>query len=254
MTILIDGDIIAWRIATSIKPDANPYVLYERCNRLIASIFMNTETDYEDFRLFLSGKEKPNFRRLINPEYKANRDKLETPELVFTCKEYLDKTWKAEYIQSYEADDALAWNQTSKTIICTIDKDLDMVPGMHYNFITFKSYAVTELEGLQFFYKQMLIGDTADNIKGVFRIGPVKAAKLIDHLTEEQDMFDVVYNLYKNPQRFVMNAQCLWIQQERGQSWAHRQNLNLASPCKQEVDRMLNFMTSMNLDTSMEPI
>ena len=129
-----------------------------------------------------------------------------------------------------------------------------MVPGMHYNFITFKSYAVTELEGLQFFYKQMLIGDTADNIKGVFRIGPVKAAKLIDHLTEEQDMFDVVYNLYKNPQRFVMNAQCLWIQQERGQSWAHRQNLNLVDPCKQEVDRMLDFMTSMNLDTLMEPI
>jgi len=248
LTILIDGDIIAWRIATSIPPDINPYILYERCNRLLFSIFTNTQTEDNNYRLFLSGKEKPNFRRQINPEYKANRDDVKTPELVHICKEYLDKTWQAEYIQGYEADDALAWNQTSKTTICTIDKDLDMVPGMHYNFVTFKNYAVTELEGLQFFYKQMLIGDIADNIDGIFRIGPVKAAKLIDHLCEEQEMFNVVYDLYNNPKRFVMNAQCLWIQQERGQSWAHRQNLNLASPCKQEVDRMLDFMTSLNLD------
>ena len=129
-----------------------------------------------------------------------------------------------------------------------------MIPGMHYNFINNKAYSVTELEGLQFFYKQMLIGDLADNIFGVYQIGPKKAAKLIDHLTEEQDMFDVVYDKYNNPKRFVINAQCLWIQQERGQSWVHRQNLNLANLCKQEVDLMLDFMTSMNLDISMEPI
>ena len=254
MTILIDGDIVAWRVATSIPQDANSYLLYERCNRLLSSIFMNTDTEYENYRIFLSSKEKPNFRKVINPEYKANRDKTDTPPLVYTCKEYLDKTWGAEYIVSYEADDALAWNQTSKTIICTIDKDLDMIPGMHYNFINNKAYSITELEGLQFFYKQMLIGDLADNIFGVYQIGPKKAAKLIEHLTDEQDMFDVVYDKYNNPKRFVMNAQCLWIQQERGQSWVHRQNLNLANPCKQEVDLMLDFMTSMNLDTSMEPI
>ena len=254
MTVLIDGDIIAWRVATSIKPSINSYLIYERCNRILDFIFSCTKKEDGDYRLFLSGKEKPNFRRLINPEYKANRDNIETPELVYVCKKYLDKTWGAEYIQSYEADDALAWNQTSKTIICTIDKDLDMVPGMHYNFITGKTYAITKLEGLQFFYKQMLIGDAADNIKGVSKIGPVKASKLIDLLTEEQDMFNVVSNLYNNPQRFIVNAQCLWIQQERGQSWVHRQNLNLANPYKQEVDRMLDFMTSMNLDTLMEPI
>ena len=142
---------MAWRVATSIPQDANSYLLYERCNRLLSSIFMNTDTEYENYRIFLSSKEKPNFRKVINPEYKANRDKTDTPPLVYTCKEYLDKTWGAEYIVSYEADDALAWNQTSKTIICTIDKDLDMIPGMHYNFINNKAYSVTELEGLQFF-------------------------------------------------------------------------------------------------------
>ena len=75
MTILIDGDIVAWRVATSIPQDANSYLLYERCNRLLSSIFMNTDTEYENYRIFLSSKEKPNFRKVINPEYKANRDK-----------------------------------------------------------------------------------------------------------------------------------------------------------------------------------
>ena len=53
--------------------------------------FMNTDTEYENYRIFLSSKEKPNFRKVINPEYKANRDKTDTPPLVYTCKNILTK-------------------------------------------------------------------------------------------------------------------------------------------------------------------
>lgn len=247
MTIaLIDGDILLWRTATSIKDNENSYLLYQKINHLLYKIQKTLQTD--DIRIYISEKEKTNFRNLINPLYKANRKDVIKPKCFFECKEYLYNVYEAIAINGFEADDALGWNQTNNTVICTIDKDLQMIPGNHYNFITNTFITITELEALQFFYKQMLIGDIIDNIKGVNLIGPKKADKLITPLTTEQEMFDVVYNKYNNPQRFVINAQCLWIQQKKGISWVQRQSLNFLDPCKQEVDQMLEFMTSLNLD------
>ena len=61
------------------------------------------------------------------------------------------------------------------------------------------------------FYKQMLIGDPADNIKGVQGIGKVKAGRAIDPLHEEKDMYDLVCGFYTDEERFKLNAQLLWI-------------------------------------------
>jgi 5'-3' exonuclease len=132
-------------------------------------------------------------------------------------------------------------------MICTIDKDLDMIPGMHYNFVKIKCILCNQLTALKFFYKQMLIGDTSDHIFGIKGIGPVKAEKLLKDTKTEQEMFDIVYKLYNDPKRFVMNACCLWIQ-NKGELWVNRQNLILPEQCKQEVDLMLEFMMSLNLD------
>jgi 5'-3' exonuclease len=246
ITALIDGDIILWRTATSIKDVNDSYQLYQRINTLIYKIQYTLQTD--DVRIFITGKEKPNYRNLINPLYKENRKNIIKPDWFNDCKDYLLNTYEAIEIQGYEADDALGWNQTNNTVICTIDKDLQMIPGKHYNFITNTFFVVTELEAIQFFYKQMLIGDTVDNIQGINLIGPKKADKLISPLQTEQEMFDVVYNKYNNPRRFLMNAQCLWIQQERNKSWVNRHSLNFPDLFKQEVDQMLEFMISLNQD------
>jgi len=199
----------------------------------------------EEYKIFLSGKKKPNFRRVLNPDYKANRDTIEKPYWLPFCLDYLEGAWVAEYIQGAEADDALGYFQTDNTVICTIDKDLDMIPGEHYNFVKDVSYHVQPGEAIQFFYKQMLIGDTSDNIQGVSKLGPVKASKLIDPIEIEQDMFDVVYNKYNDPKRFLINAECLWIQQERGTTWVNRQKLCFPSPLQQEQVRLLDYMTSL---------
>jgi 5'-3' exonuclease len=65
----------------------------------------------------------------------------------------------------------------------------------------------------------MLIGDTVDNIKGVYGIGKVKASKLLDHVYDEVDMFDVVRDIYQDDERLLLNGRLLWIRRERNQLW-----------------------------------
>jgi 5'-3' exonuclease len=245
--ILIDGDIIAWRTGTKkFNAKENDFrVYFNACSMQLQKIISTLEDN--NFTIFLSGKQIKNFRTIINPEYKLNRKDIVKPQSVVEIEYYLQDIFNTKIIHGYEADDALGWNQTDTSIICTIDKDLDMIPGMHYNFVHNKLYYISELQALQFFYKQMLIGDNIDNIKGVNGIGLIKADKIIKNLQTEQEMFDIVYKLYNNPKRFVINACCLWILRNKGELWVNRQNLILPNQCKQEVDQMLEFMKSLNL-------
>jgi 5'-3' exonuclease len=103
-----------------------------------------------------------------------------------------------------------------------------MIPGNHYNWVNDEFTTTTPLDGLRCLYRQMLIGDRADNIFGVDGIGKVKAARIIDVLDDEQDMIETVFSLYKEDvERFIMNAQCLWILQREGETWAHRVNYDI---------------------------
>lgn len=245
--LLVDGDIIAWRTGTKkFNTKENDFRLYyNSCSMLLQKIISSLEDN--NIKIYISGKITPHFRLQINSEYKANRKNIQKPQSVYEIENYLIDVFNAKIIHGYEADDALGWNQTDTSIICTIDKDLDMIPGMHYNFVHNKLYYISELQALQFFYKQMLIGDNIDNIKGVNRIGFIKADKLIKDLQTEQEMFDVVYKLYNDPKRFILNACCLWILRNKGELWVNRQNLILPNQCKQEVDQMLEFMKSLNI-------
>ena len=246
--LLIDGDIVAWRTGTrkfNCKPGDMRFYFHS-CSLLIQKISFILHDP--DIKIFLSGKQIPHFRSLINPDYKANRKNLVKPQEVKELEWYLQDVLDAELVHGYEADDALGWNQSESSVICTIDKDLDMIPGVHYNFVSGKGYYVGQSTALKFFYKQMLIGDTTDYIFGIKGIGPVKAEKLLKDTKTEQEMFDIVYKLYNDPKRFVMNACCLWILRNKGELWVNRQNLILPEQCKQEVDQMLEFMMSLNLD------
>jgi 5'-3' exonuclease len=92
--------------------------------------------------------------------------------------------WGARISYGQEADDSLGIAQSwmTDTIICSIDKDLLQIPGKHYNFVKKEFLDVSRIEGLQHFFKQILIGDTADNIGGCKGIGPVKAERLLGGL------------------------------------------------------------------------
>lgn len=128
-------------------------------------------------RVFLSGSN--NFRNELYPIYKANRADVPRPVLYEGIREHLLRRYSAEVVNGEEADDALGKAQTDSSIICTIDKDLDCIPGAHYNFVKDNYYTVTPHEAAVNFYTQMLTGDGTDNICALRGVGPKTAEKIL---------------------------------------------------------------------------
>ncbi len=182
------------------------------------------ETEATEFSIFLSGP--TNFRYSIYPEYKANR-KQSRPKHLADLKQYVTDKYKAVTSDNCEADDLLGIEQCKdegKTIICSLDKDLRMIPGMHYSFETGgtsvlgKSWVkpseivyVPSEQALYNFYYQVLVGDPADNVKGAAGIGKVKAKAILKNCKDEKDMFEAVSDHFSHEDELLMVGQCLWI-------------------------------------------
>ena len=217
MIALIDGDIVAFRCATSMPEDGTEGLLRYRIDEMMDTIL--TEVNADAFKVFLTGT--LNFRYKIYPEYKAHRPK-EKPKWVLEAKEYLTQVFNAETAEGQEADDLLGINQTKDSIICSIDKDLLQVPGKHYNFVRKEFYRITEYESHYNFYKQCLTGDRTDNIKGIDGIGDKKAQKILQGLETELEMFNAVREAYSFDNEFLINARGLWIRRKPNEDWKDR--------------------------------
>lgn len=204
---LIDGDIVAYRCAASILPTKSKEqepddLAILRLDELMYRILNDTQSS--EYVAYLSGGE--NFRKLLYPEYKANRTKVDPP-MLGACKEFLVKEWEAKFAIGYEADDAIAIEHNpEKTIIVSIDKDMKQLPGEHYHFVKLEFDVVDENTAELNFWTQMLVGDTSDNIKGVDRIGPVNAKRILEG---NPNMYETVRELYNDDERFLLNFRLL---------------------------------------------
>lgn len=139
---------------------------------------------------------KGSFREVIDPEYKVNRKDIRRPKHLNAAKDYLRSKHSAVTRPGeLEADDLLAirmtyWQERGYTPICvSIDKDLKQVPGWHWDFVKKELTYVTELEGTQSFYRQLLTGDSTDGIIGIKGCGPKTAEKAINGLIDEYEMY-----------------------------------------------------------------
>lgn len=127
--------------------------------------------------------------------YQANRiDRTNRPEHLDTIREYLGSgvgdtsgSFIGKNHPDQEADDGMAqaaYADPDNAIVCSLDKDLYMVPGWrldintgriwnqkdHFGYIELddsKSSKKVVGAGTKFFWAQMLMGDPADNISGV---------------------------------------------------------------------------------------
>lgn len=135
------------------------------------------------YKGYLTGK--GNFRdavATIKP-YKGNRDPNHKPKYYKEIREYLLKNYDVELVEGMEADDAVSLRQFSNpdrsTCIVSIDKDLKMVPGYHYNPTKEEFFDQSLQDADLFFWWQMMVGDSTDNIPGVTGVGPKTADKVI---------------------------------------------------------------------------
>jgi 5'-3' exonuclease len=139
------------------------------------------------------------------------------------------------YSVNEEADDMMGYmqynalNRGELTCIATIDKDLDMIPGAHFNFHRKQFYYVEHDDADRFFYYQLITGDSTDNIGGIPKMGPKKAEAFRQAWQKDSVSVGYMYNqvreLYENeygPQAddvLLENARLLWIRRKPDEMW-----------------------------------
>lgn len=195
---------------------------------VMEDILKATFPEHSWYKAYLTGK--GNFREEIATikKYKGNRDPKHKPKYYSEIRTYLMDVFHAELVEGMEADDKLAitqWAHKDKsTVIVSIDKDLDMIPGYHYNNRKGTFYYVTIDEANLAFFRQMLVGDATDNIPGVPGIGPVKAGKLLPPGTTVDEAQKIVAAEYgrafgpiKWEETYREVATLLWMRREEEQ-------------------------------------
>lgn len=224
MLAICDGDIIAYRCAAvteGLDENLARWQTDELIQRLLA------EVGTLDHLIYLSGDD--NFRYTIYPEYKANRPK-ERPAHLQAIRKHILTNWESEITHGYEADDALGIHATrapDEVVICSIDKDLLQIPGIHYNFVKREFTEVTEYDGQLSFYLSLLVGDATDNIKGCPKIGKVRAGRCLDGTEGSLDSYSRCLAEYihayqgydKGLEAIKLNGRLLWILRTPDEFW-----------------------------------
>jgi len=191
--LLVDGDVIAWRIAHKFEQAiefgdglftwwADMNLAEPEIEFFIQELLRKTNSD--DLIVCLS--DTKNFRKTVLPSYKSNRKNRYTPLLVSPIKQYLARYFQSITWENLEADDVMGIMATSEVpetsfVIATIDKDLHQIPGKHFNWDKdhLGVFSVEPEKGLKFFYQQILSGDSIDGYQGCKGIGAVRAERFI---------------------------------------------------------------------------
>lgn len=235
------------------------------------------EVEADDYIIFIGDEDHSNFRYKLAKTlpYKANRDPKHRPHFEREIRQYLIDNFNTRVVNGMEADDAMSIYQcddireythlndlenTEKdkgmcdTIICSADKDMNMVPGWHFDiehggkanrkdymkqakyFITdpgFLSLRVSKTGrkvlvggGHLWFLAQLLLGDSTDNIPGFDGVGPVAVYEYLKDVKNYKEgvkscycfyldkLLNDNYTISKVQDRFLEVARLLWILRE----------------------------------------
>lgn len=194
----IDGDSMLYRIAYTTNSDSQAASTFD-----LALLAVMRDTGSE--KGYVAVKGKGNFRYDLTDDYKATRSKSEMdPQVKDRLANLYQYCWDTNCVQSdnCEADDVVSiWATEAEKmgdsfVIAHVDKDIDMVPGWHYNFNKKTLYHTDENQGHYLLCKQLLTGDASDNIQGIRGVGPKTAEKLLKDVPAE-GMLDVVRKAWR---------------------------------------------------------
>jgi 5'-3' exonuclease len=195
--LFIDGDSLIYKASYN-KTDLQDAI--KLFNDLVFNIINEVSEVYPLNNVYLSiaRSNSMNKRYSIFKEYKAQRK--EKPELVKALSKYLNTlppTFNCQWLLPQfgeEVDDEIANRINNLSIIAHIDKDLNQLQGIHYNYNNNSFYLVDEEQAYISFYSQFIIGDTCDNIKTLKGKGEKFAKKVI---TSKLTALRIILNLYQ---------------------------------------------------------
>lgn len=222
--VLIDGDPFAYRAAFSCEDESIEDAI-DKVDDLLDQALQEVlwSPTEEDYQVFLTGKGNFRYDIAVSHEYKGNRKTVDKPQHLQEIRQHMEENWSAIVSEGEEADDLIgiwATNYGPEAIVISIDKDMLQIPCTHYNPNKREFKTMTEFEGLKFFYTQILTGDRADNIVGLYGIGPAKANVLLGDCETEQDLYEACLRAYGGEEdRVIENARLLWLRRYEGQVW-----------------------------------
>lgn len=250
--LMIDGDVLRYEIgAVAMKKEVmfgetiftpfQDHKVVSLVDDMIEKIVRRTDSDA--YEVFLSGGTNYRTDIAVTDKYKGTRASAK-PYHWKTVDSILREHYDAYIIHGAEADDALSIfgrQDPENTIIASRDKDLRIVPCLHYSWkcgesqpevpvhkvdtlgwVEAKAYNSGGYKligcGLKFFYGQVLAGDSIDNYKGCPSCGPQGAANALSGCNSEEELWEATYWIYHKKlgpdeglRRLLENARLAWL-------------------------------------------
>lgn len=219
--VLVDGDIVVYRVGFA-SDGSDWRICKSRVDKMLTDILENTKSGVM-FGYLTEGTNNYRNKIAVTLPYKGNRP-AKKPFHYDEIRLYLAEYHGFEMHKTQEADDAIGiahaeltnWQIAEPVIIASIDKDLRMIPGRHYNIMTGEVDLVPIAEARKNFYRQVLTGDRTDNIQGLKGIGPVKANNILNsgaNLTIPNRV-SRAYQDQAASHRLMETAELIWIRRQ----------------------------------------
>lgn len=206
MHLLIDADSLAYTACFAAEQvvEWEPDVVTITCNvteaverffSLVKEIEQEVREAAPITRTLLVFSCPPYFRASLTPSYKANRKPRSKPVALGHFRKRVASHPDVRQVPTLEADDVIGIIATKpgvESIICSADKDLRTVPGVHWSRSEGALVTVSEDEANHRHLLQTLSGDPSDAYRGCPGIGRIKAEALLKPFwSEDRTAFDV---------------------------------------------------------------
>lgn len=189
-TLLIDGDIIAYRYSSSVEHEVewgdDVWSLWGDAKEAAGLVkqylaHLVDMTAADDFVFCFTDKE--NFRKDVAPTYKMNRKATRKPVCYKRLREWVESNYDSYCYPRLEGDDVMGILATSdliagEKVIVSEDKDMQTIPCLLWR--QGEMTEITEEFADYYHLYQTLVGDTTDGYPGLKGIGDKRATALLE--------------------------------------------------------------------------
>lgn len=253
-TAAIDGDWIVFKIAFAAQAEAKkkgkemlPLPLTKKMvDNYLKKLLIDTQCD--EYVCLLTARN--NFRKnieypvkgVMGKHYKKNREGTEFPPYLSEIRQHIIDNHAGLFCDGCEADDGIAiWAiaNPDTTVMIHTDKDINTVPGIHYNPTKGELYSLTDEEAFNNLMLQIITGDSTDNIPGLYASASIRVTKELRAKVKEM------------AEDYMAYLQSTCTQEEIYEGWSgHAQDaadevlksyINLTFKTREDKDKLINL-------------